>query len=422
MPCPTIDFVFDELVSEQFIRNNMTLCADRRPGNDFTDSWPRFSQTSLYHVLQQCTNVKVREVAMCNKPQKYVYATSAFGGCPAEWAGWPGNEFGFHSLFEYIPQPVLHDMQQGRAVLLLDTCMEGWAEDRLYDFLHGEMSQRQLPDHAVMYVNSNLNERLRYEDWCTRKGIAPRLHAMGYDYFELTSRSFFKNCPTPSWEDHMKFPNKLLYACLNRVNRYHRNVMILRLSQLDLMGDGLISCEGLHYRDKLLGNRVASEAEVDHCAAQLPRTIDFTDFRTNPAMEINADIFLRTRFSIVTETMCDDAVPDFFISEKIYKNIYMLQPFMILGQRGLLQHLRSQGYETFHGFWSEAYDGLTDLHDRAAAIAAACQLLKSKTDDQMFWDQLRDVCEHNQQLYMGRGYDSPFTDWLTHQLARFSDG
>ena len=49
------------------------------------------------------------------------------------------------------------------------------------------------------------------------------------------------------------------------------------------------------------------------------------------------------------------------ITEKTYKPIAFLQPFILLGAAGSLQHIKDMGFKTFDEFWDESYD--TEIDD-----------------------------------------------------------
>lgn len=69
-----------------------------------------------------------------------------------------------------------------------------------------------------------------------------------------------------------------------------------------------------------------------------------------------------TYFSVVAETTVDPG--DLFISEKTFKPIAYYHPFLVLGQPGILDYLKSQGFETFDNLFDESYDNQSNLFKR----------------------------------------------------------
>jgi hypothetical protein len=57
-----------------------------------------------------------------------------------------------------------------------------------------------------------------------------------------------------------------------------------------------------------------------------------------------------------------------FFSEKIYKPIFVAQPFILMGNPRSLEVLRKQGYKTFSKWWDESYDNELDYYKRMDKI------------------------------------------------------
>jgi hypothetical protein len=50
-----------------------------------------------------------------------------------------------------------------------------------------------------------------------------------------------------------------------------------------------------------------------------------------------------------------------FVTEKTFKPISGLQPFVVIGGTGILAYLRSQGFVTYDNIFDETYDAETDF-------------------------------------------------------------
>jgi hypothetical protein len=71
-----------------------------------------------------------------------------------------------------------------------------------------------------------------------------------------------------------------------------------------------------------------------------------------------------TCFGVVVEscnTQSLTAELPVFVTEKTFKPISGLQPFMVIGGAGILAYLRSQGFETYDNIFDESYDTETDF-------------------------------------------------------------
>lgn len=110
-------------------------------------------------------------------------------------------------------------------------------------------------------------------------------------------------------------------------------------------------------------------------------------------------------WNIVLEThmSLECNLPGVFLTEKTWKPIANAQPFVILGNAGSLDYLRSLGFRTFWEIGiNEDYDTMKDPTERFDAV---CQLVDMLCN--CSFERLRDInrkarpiVEHNQQLFM----------------------
>ena len=103
----------------------------------------------------------------------------------------------------------------------------------------------------------------------------------------------------------------------------------------------------------------------------------------NQANNYNDVIFSayrRSYFSLVSETNCTE--PTLFQSEKAFKPILNLQPFVFLGERGSIQAMRDLGYNVFDDYINHSYDAVEDPADRLQVLMEEVKRLCniSKTD------------------------------------------
>lgn len=88
------------------------------------------------------------------------------------------------------------------------------------------------------------------------------------------------------------------------------------------------------------------------------------------------DWYSETYINLVTETFFGTNV---FLSEKIFKPISNLQPFIVLGDSGTLEELKRLGFKTFDGFIDESYDNEKDPKIRFEKIETEIKKLGEKS-------------------------------------------
>lgn len=176
---------------------------------------------------------------------------------------------------------------------------------------------------------------------------------------------------------------------------------MMMLVDRDLYKNNLISHNQLSY-DRWAEHGVP-ESLIKHTAEILPLIVDDADFDNNKAMHINLELYLKTWLSVITETHAFDGPNHLFISEKLWKPVFALQPFMVLGHKHTLRLLRSWGYETYGMLWDESYDD-GDFGTRVSSILNNLQQIAVIPDKKGWFDQARDACEHNQRWFMSRDW------------------
>jgi hypothetical protein len=98
--------------------------------------------------------------------------------------------------------------------------------------------------------------------------------------------------------------------------------------------------------------------------------------------DINEIAHLNSFVNVVTEPLRVDT--SVFFTEKIYKPMYMCQPFIIFGNPHSLKKLKEYGFKTFNKWWDESYDDETDLNIRLEKITKVLEEIASWDFDKCF--------------------------------------
>jgi hypothetical protein len=107
----------------------------------------------------------------------------------------------------------------------------------------------------------------------------------------------------------------------------------------------------------------------------------------------------KSKFEIITEYTCTET--DIQISEKLSLAILSKIPFVVIGDKGYIKHLKKLGFKTFDKFWSEEYDGCTG-DERIKSITSTildvqqnfnCEL--DEYDNWIYSDEMNEILEHN---------------------------
>ena len=162
------------------------------------------------------------------------------------------------------------------------------------------------------------------------------------------------------------------FLCLNGGGRPHRKFMLTELKRQGILDDGLwsylnkfdIPYEPADYCFKPIKKGTGDMSFIEmisyhktHGNQMIEKHLDVNaeqDAWHNRGM--TADHYKETYFNIVTETWPAD--PSFFVTEKIFKPIVNLQPFVVCGLPGNIKYLKDKGYETYNDWFVEDYDNV----------------------------------------------------------------
>jgi hypothetical protein len=104
-------------------------------------------------------------------------------------------------------------------------------------------------------------------------------------------------------------------------------------------------------------------------------------------------------------------------TEKTYKPIAFFHPFIIWGQKGILNHLHNQGFESFTNLFNEDYDNRVSIDNRLKIIIDNIKFFNKVPYDSITLDKL----QHNHSLFFNtelikqRIFDeivNPILEWV----------
>ena len=115
-------------------------------------------------------------------------------------------------------------------------------------------------------------------------------------------------------------------------------------------------------------------------------------------------IFDNCYFSVVTETVYDehrehnDWHVETFLTEKTFKSIMNMHPFILLSAPGSLEHLRKLGYKTFPNSIDESYDKEINAVKRMDMVLEETKKLCALNINELhdWYRKLIPILEHNQ--------------------------
>jgi len=200
------------------------------------------------------------------------------------------------------------------------------------------------------------------------------------------------------------------FLCYNGTVKLHRTLMF---EQLQDNKDGYVS-----YLKRIYSKDVVQD-EIDNSLLSVHEKIVAQNISYSSPVEIDLspsqcitnqftddlDLYHDTKFSIVTESI--SSTGSLFITEKTFKAILSMHPFMISGSPGLIAFMQSQGYKSYDLMFDETYDNIRHLTDRMRAIVDQVANCKSTNPESVF-----DIAHFNRERCLTTDYGSRLNSLL----------
>jgi len=428
-----MNFVFENYTNLKIFNDpyyNLVMAIANKTGNflDKNTSYEsgntrfKFSDfTSRFFELNVDNTVKA--FSLENKPKHYVISTGV-AHHPVEWAGPPYNE-NVPSLFSVLNTTYLNDLREGNALFLIDQSHEGYQTDWLWGFIHKECKTFKINPRAIVYITGNQDASNSYDLWHSKKWFAPEkikvIPVAIFDKFIMDRAEYLKY--NFNFEDLVEYKadnytSIKLFDCLNRgTYRAHRIENYLNIVKEGINTQGYITMPEISSFSVLGFESTVIKKAMDNLPLSLPRGFveDGSVFN-----RILKELYKHTWVSVVTEASYYQKENTLFISEKTYKPIICLQPFIIVGSKGFLKKFKELGYKTFHPYIDESYDECDD-RERFQKIVNALNKINKIEDKVSWYKSLQPILEHNRSVLRQckHNFTSRFIEFQTYYKEYF---
>jgi hypothetical protein len=220
-----------------------------------------------------------------------------------------------------------------------------------------------------------------------------------------------------STEIYTKVSKPYKFLFLNGRTRTHRKYLMERFRLSGLLDQSLWSWLDLtvgYSKDMMLKHKGMDLIGQPHEIKLLPEQYEYVTYRDRindlesdkqfvkydlfnnewGDIYINADAYIDTYFSVVTETVFD--YPYSFRTEKIWKPIAMAHPWIAVANCGYYRDMHNLGFKSFGHVIDESFDSIENSQKRIERIAQVTQdLCQQNLAD--FLKECYNVCKYNQQ-------------------------
>lgn len=388
----------------------------------------RFSQV-VDSILYYYENNKVTDdVVMfenCDTDTKPYIIPVAVQYSPSDWADMThdGKQIlNKKSVFELINPRYLKDLQDGNAMLLIDQSVEGYSTKWLWKWFHDKCVKYQINPAAILYLTGDQSGPDTYQKWCSINNPQDQIKVISSISLSMyLHKHYMRRNLNIKFDKILDYKSKnkdklYLFDCTNMRPRPHRVLNFLHMLNSGLLELGNISmCSRDQWKpfinvdDKnfLMSYGLPADIlsrltpEMTPMIAKYNYEHDLSHYY-HYVERILDDMYRNSWVSLISESSYFDHEFNNFISEKTFKPIASMQPFMILGSKGVLKYLHRLGFKSFDQHIDESYSDEND-GNRFQAIINSIKKIEQINDKVEWYASMKDILEHNHSMFLEVG-------------------
>ena len=366
---------------------------------------------------------------------------------------------GDNTFLYFLDDRIRNLIRDNNGYILINYLHEGHIRQENYKELHNELLNYNIPANKVIFVSSNVNGKKQYETFCDNMPLLTKskIHIIEANHMLESSVDIYNYVLDNNYDKGLDevFPYKQSFVnkqdlddmrdtirekyflCYNRVIREYRLALVAMIYKMGLQDKGIISL-GAKEVDTAFGG-VWPDYISDFIEDKKQNEIVSDALKKiKPLYPIDADSdidanwiykdgekwggavgqwsnfshqYKRIYFNIVTESCYNEDC--IYMSEKIFKPISNLVPFIIVSTPFFLKKLREIGYKTFHPWINESYDEEVDNDKRFFMILDEIKRLCSMTKEEIhkWYYEMEDILLYNQEHFANYKHQDRLNCW-----------
>jgi hypothetical protein len=221
-----------------------------------------------------------------------------------------------------------------------------------------------------------------------------------FNFFSIVLPKYFK---TYTNEDLEMLDIKHIFVNYNRKPRTHRSRLVKKLFDTGLDKHGIIT-HGIDnsdykFNDSDYTNSITLNEKVEDIGVENQWWPEQFGIPHDIHSLGNMDIWRHYFLNIVGETEGNNDVPT-FVSEKTWKPILGMRPFIINGQNKVYQWLRDRGFKTFNQYWDHIpVENNSDPQSSCVSVIEYLCGVSKKQIQEMYTDMLPSLQYNRERFY-----------------------
>jgi len=324
-------------------------------------------------------------------------------------------------LFDYISEKIKIKKDKKNLYFLIEYLWEGEFFPQYFYTLYFELTLHKIPKQNVIFLTNTKNIKKLHDNFVNKNNIKEKIIVVHgnacmngkYQDYKNNTSTFVKES---FLENITKRESKALI--LNIRLRAHRVCLLTLLAGSNLLSQTKTSFDLDLNLYKDWDDMIEYWMQVRKPFSDWKYlkkfkkgfkplsdiykiSLDFSDLDSVIGLGYETrSLYETTYFSLVTETLFFEESE--FVSEKTFKPISQLHPFVILGSPNSLKYLHEYGFKTFSDFWDESYDTELDDTKRFIKVWELTESLINKSHDEWvtLLEKMKDILIYNRNLFI----------------------
>ena len=281
-------------------------------------------------------------------------------------------------------------------------CTKATLQPMIYTLIHKACEQLNREPETVTYLTGNVREAECYDAYCSQNNIENRLNVQFAQFWMYIVRESHGDL---SWinnlsKDHIR---SKYFTYLNKASRDNRIFLWEELCSLSMTNDDLGYITA-HWLDKDLNEGSDDWHSIYTHTNNFHE--NFIKVHTDSYFDIVTETLAGFPFTNSTKKLSPDYWREIFFTEKTFRCIKNMRPFILYGNQYSYRTLHEWGFKTFDGvMFDESFDSLYNAEERAVQVAEQIQkFIRNNTigrvHDIVYSDEVQNILQHNRDRFL----------------------
>lgn len=310
------------------------------------------------------------------------------------------NKYELSHFFDNVQPHVIDSLINDEEYhICFQSDVEGWNQVQWYVPLCASAAGYGIPFSKLVFSTANLDVKHQYETYSKRSGFEPPIKIIGYDHFLVSSARWLEevsvdpgaeikytlNDPEKYFDEmyqtKLKNDPNNIFLHLSRVCRDHRIFFNYLADNSKYRKYYHLSQDKIHQNhveNLSIHTNIANVAYAKWCK-KLPLIVDTNNFRINYGTYHPRFIKLFSNYlvNIAGETNWNN---NLFYSEKTYKPIITMMPFLVYGTQGMNKELTTLGFKLYDNLFDYSWENEFNGVERIKKLFAECENFATRLD------------------------------------------